>query len=178
MKAAFVYCGDRIAPVFDVAQQVYLVETTDGNISSQTRQPLTDGSVAQKALRLSELNVDVLVCGAISRQLCELVRAYGIQVISFVAGKLDEIVNAWITGKLDADVYAMPGCCRRRRAGFKDTRSKHRQNCTQKRSVRRSANTNRYCVCLKCGHLKPHQPGQPCNGEQCPECGFPMSRDY
>lgn len=34
-----------------------------------------------------------------------------------------------------------------------------------------------YCVCLKCGYRKPHQPGVPCIEEKCPNCGKALMRE-
>ncbi|MBN1377910.1 MAG: NifB/NifX family molybdenum-iron cluster-binding protein [Gammaproteobacteria bacterium] len=175
MKVAFVYCDDRIAPVFDVAQQVCLVEMTAGKIAGKTTEALPNASLMQKARRLSELNIEVLICGAISRPLYDMVNAYGIQIISFIAGRLDEIVDAWIAGKLDANVYAMPGCCRGRRAGNKN----RRQNFVGKGSMRRNqvADAVDYCVCIKCGHRQPHQRGLRCCEQFCSLCGHAMTSE-
>lgn len=34
-----------------------------------------------------------------------------------------------------------------------------------------------YCVCPNCGEKASHQPGQPCNEQQCPKCGTAMTRE-
>jgi predicted Fe-Mo cluster-binding NifX family protein len=113
MKAAFAVWKDRIAPVFDVTHTVRLVETDGKQIISQTQAVLAGDLANQKALRLAELEVNTLVCGAISKSLQSMVAAYGIQVIAFVTGDLQEIIQAWIRGKLEgAAQFAMPGCRR------------------------------------------------------------------
>lgn len=33
------------------------------------------------------------------------------------------------------------------------------------------------CVCVKCGHMIPHQSGIPCREERCPKCGGKMLRE-
>ncbi len=33
------------------------------------------------------------------------------------------------------------------------------------------------CICLKCGHREPHQPGVPCRGTTCPACGAVLIRE-
>jgi predicted Fe-Mo cluster-binding NifX family protein len=68
-------------------------------------------------LRLVELSVGTLVCGAISRPTLAVIEAYGIEVRPFLAGELCEVVLAWLEGKLDGSTFGMPGCgCRHRRS--------------------------------------------------------------
>ncbi|MBU4263258.1 MAG: NifB/NifX family molybdenum-iron cluster-binding protein [Proteobacteria bacterium] len=111
-KAAFAYWDNRIAPVFDSANQIYLVAIDSNRITAETLEVLPDDQLVQKALRLAELAVDTLVCGAISRSLHEIVCSYGIQVVPFVAGELHKVIQAWRSNNLSADVFAMPGCRR------------------------------------------------------------------
>ncbi len=121
MKAAFSTWDNRIAPVFDVARQIQLVEAESGRILTETLEYLPDDRLPQKALRLTEMGVKTLVCGAISRPLHEIVMAYDIQVIPFVAGDLRQVIQAWLDNRLDQDAFAMPGCCGRNRHGFRQT---------------------------------------------------------
>ena len=123
MKAAFVYWDNRIAPVFDVARKILIVEADAGHIVTETQDTLPDNHPVQKALRLAELGVDTLVCGAISRALRDMVSAYGIRVIPFVAGGLPEIVGAWRGRALRGDAFAMPGCCRQGPRRFRGNRT-------------------------------------------------------
>jgi predicted Fe-Mo cluster-binding NifX family protein len=115
MKAAFSSWEDRIAPVFDTATWLRIVEVESGKIVRETKESLPDGGWIQTALCLAELRVDVLVCGAISGPLHALIEAYGIEVIPFVAGDLQKVIQAWIASDLDRSLFAMPGCGLRRR---------------------------------------------------------------
>jgi predicted Fe-Mo cluster-binding NifX family protein len=113
VKAAFASWNDRIAPVFDVAQWIQLVETETGRIINQDRASVAGETPSQKASRLAELEVGILVCGAISRPMQAVIAAYGIEVIPFIAGDLQEVIHAWLCGKLsDSNEYIMPGCRR------------------------------------------------------------------
>ena len=119
MKTAFAYWDDRIAPVFDIARRIQVVEADSGRIVAETGEVLADDLPVQKAHRLAELGVGTLVCGAISRPFLEMVAAYGIRVIPFVAGDLSDVIEAWLSGNLESDAFIMPGCWRngRRRWG-------------------------------------------------------------
>lgn len=118
MKAAFAYLDKRIAPVFDTAQQICVVEVESKRIVSETQERLAHDLPMQKTLRLAELGIGALICGAISRPLQAMVAAYGIQVIPFVAGDLKEVIQAWLKGGLNGSAFAMPGCYRRVRRHF------------------------------------------------------------
>lgn len=113
MIAAFTVWNSRIAPVFDVARQVIILEgdaTGDGQIVS-----LDNCSPQEKIRRLEEAGVNQLICGAISRPLCRLAQSRGIQVLPFVTGDQSDVVEAWKKGCLQEGAFAMPGCGRRRK---------------------------------------------------------------
>jgi predicted Fe-Mo cluster-binding NifX family protein len=59
--------------------------------------------------RLAGVQADVLICGAVSQQLAALLRAYEIQVVGFVTGEVDAVVEAYIHGRLPDPAFAMPG---------------------------------------------------------------------
>ncbi|HOV39358.1 MAG TPA: NifB/NifX family molybdenum-iron cluster-binding protein [Spirochaetales bacterium] len=110
MKTGFVQWDNRIAPVFDTAGQIYILETKSGKIIGELQETLPADFPIQKTLRLVELGVDTLVCGAISRPMYQLLVAYGIRVIPFVTGDLQDVIQAWRTGTLMRDAFLMPGC--------------------------------------------------------------------
>jgi len=202
MKAAFAYWDDRIAPVFDISRQLHLVEAAAGRIVAETGEVLAEDLPVQKALRLVELGVDTLVCGAISRPFQERIAAYGIQVIPFVAGDLNEVIQAWLGGNLERDTFAMPGRCGRGRGRRRGMRSTGKEDVTMPRGDgtgprgpgggqgrgRGGGGIGRMggplaggpvgtCLCPKCGHREPHGRGVPCTQRQCPKCGTAMTRE-
>jgi predicted Fe-Mo cluster-binding NifX family protein len=118
MKAAFPCWENRIAPVFDTARQICIVEVESGLIVQKGREPLAGDLPVQKALRLTELGVGTLICGAVSRPLQGMLIGCGIQVVPFVSGNLDEVIRAWMSGKVNRGAFAMPGCLRGRHYRF------------------------------------------------------------
>lgn len=110
MKTAFPYWQYRLAPVFDTARQLLIVESEAGVIASENPVILSAEDPNEKVLRLVEFEIGSLVCGAISRSVFHMAIACGIRVIPFVAGDLDEIVRSWVAGKFIHESYAMPGC--------------------------------------------------------------------
>jgi len=122
MKAALTVWKQRIAPVFDVAGHACVVEADQGRVVRQVSLSLPAGPVSNKVVYLHGLGIDVLICGALSRPARELLHAGGLQIHAFVAGDVDEVIRAWLQGRLDQTNFVMPGCgCRQR------NRRRHRQ---------------------------------------------------
>ncbi len=103
--------------MFDVAEQVVLVELDEADGGDRVTESLGDTGPHARAQRLVELGVDLLVCGAISWPLEALLAAGGIRVISFVCGQVEEVVQALRDGSIKQERFSMPGCCRRGRHG-------------------------------------------------------------
>jgi predicted Fe-Mo cluster-binding NifX family protein len=174
MKTAFSSWNNRIAPVFDVARQVFLVESEAGRIMREADEAMPSDDLGIKAQHLAGLGVNTLVCGAISRPLQCLVTSYGITVIPFVAGYLQEVVRAWLEGRINDDLFAMPGCCpqgRRRRGGGAGMRLGNARCGTGDTPQEESGFT---CICPQCSYREPHERGVPCSGKKCPVCGSPL----
>jgi predicted Fe-Mo cluster-binding NifX family protein len=201
MKTAFAYWDDRIAPVFDIARRIHVVEADSGRIVAETGEVLADDLPVQKAHRLVELGVGTLVCGAISRPFHETVAAYGIRVIPFVAGDLSDVIQAWLIGNLESDTFVMPGCSGRGRGhgpGMRGINKEEYPMDGRKRGGmgpgggqgRGQTGQGRgrmggpiaggavgTCLCPKCGHREPHERGVPCVQRICPKCGTAMTRE-
>ena len=102
--------NDRVAPVFDVAQSVRLLEFEAGGLVRQVDGELPGAQASAKVAALVTRGVSLLICGAITRETECLARARGIDVVPFVAGGVGEVVDAWVRGTLAGSELRMPGC--------------------------------------------------------------------
>lgn len=189
-KAAFSLWNGRIAPVFDVARQVRVVDVASGHKSAETDEWLPDGAPAQKVAALLSLSVGTLVCGAVSRPMRDMLEARAITVVPFVAGELGPVIQAWLEGRVTASEFAMPGGGGRgrgrgRAAGPPDAAAGGRQTAGGagrgghgwgRMGGARAAGAIGLCVCPACGHREPHVRGVPCVQTTCPSCGTAMTR--
>jgi len=113
MKMGITIWNERIAPVFDVAGNAYIVDTTENTPTSESIS-LPQAPFA-KIDSLLQANVEVLVCGAISRPLLRSAQGAGLRVVPFVSGSVDGVLAAWSAGELEAAARTMPGCgCKQR----------------------------------------------------------------
>lgn len=116
MRVALTVWEGRISPVLDTARSAAIADVENGTTITQRDETLTEDSPHGKVSQLRALGVEVLVCGAVSRPLANLVSSTGIRLIPFVAGELGEVLAAVIAGRIPDSAFSMPGCgCQRRR---------------------------------------------------------------
>lgn len=195
VKTAFSSWNQRIAPVFDVARQLVLVETESGRILSETEETFPADEMGAKVRILAGLRVNTLVCGAISRFLHGFVASYGITVVPFVAGDLREVIQAWIEDRLNDD-FAMPGCCARNRRRIARMNGPGQNSSftaghgydgtgpipdpghvgSGGRMEKPVLEADGSCMCSQCGHREMNHAGIPCLHLRCPRCGSMMIR--
>ncbi len=126
MKLAITVWNDRVAPVFDVAQRCILRNTETG-VSEEKEIP--DVSIEEKAKFFEYHGVTTVICGAISREYEEAVVAKNIEVVSFIAGSIDEVIEAWNEKQLIQTSFSMPGCgCPRWRFRRRGCHTNHNLN--------------------------------------------------
>jgi predicted Fe-Mo cluster-binding NifX family protein len=122
MKVALPVWQGQISSVFDFAHKLLLIELENGQEKSRQEMVLVEQSGPVRVAMLKRLGIRVLICGAISRPLAEMISVSGIQVLPFVTGSTEQIIRAYITGQLSQPEYTLPGfwpgarrCFRRRR---------------------------------------------------------------
>ena len=111
MKIAFAVWDGRISPVFDVARQIIILEIENGRIISKSKEALAEEDPVEKAGKLARLQIKTLVCGGISRPLAGMLAVYGIQTIPFIAGDLEQTIEAFMAGALPNPILGIQGCC-------------------------------------------------------------------
>jgi predicted Fe-Mo cluster-binding NifX family protein len=111
MRLAIPTWQRRVSPVFDTAQRLLIIDAADGSETARSEEDLRPVLPPQRVARLKELGVDVLICGAISRPLAGMIAASGIVVVPFIGGECDEVLAAYLDGRLPSPRFLMPGCC-------------------------------------------------------------------
>jgi predicted Fe-Mo cluster-binding NifX family protein len=110
MRVGIPIWQERISPVFDTARRLLLVDLLGGREQTRSEVLLGDEAWPERARHLREHGVEVLLCGAVSRPLCELLQAQGIRVVSFLRGEPEAVLAAYRSGRLTVTRFRMPGC--------------------------------------------------------------------
>lgn len=115
IRVAIAVWNDRISPVFDVSRDILVLDIENGAVTRRCLEKFPYNNAEHVLSSLTELKVQHLICGAISRPLAEMLSANGIRMISFTSGKIEEVIEAFLAGRLPDPALTMPGCCSRRK---------------------------------------------------------------
>jgi len=115
MKTALTIWGNRISPVFDSANTLLIVEIKSKQVCSRRYEPFYPDFPSRLAERLADLDIEVLICGAISELPANIIESAGVKLIPFITGSADEVLDAYARGATSVYTFLMPGCrCRGR----------------------------------------------------------------
>ena len=115
MKVAIPIWQGRVSPVFDEAGWILVVDISNGREECRQKEGLLTHKSYERAQQLLKMGVDLLICGMISQEQEAALCSVGIQVIPHVCGPLDEVIAAFLNGRIESDAMLMPGCERRKR---------------------------------------------------------------
>ena len=88
----------RLAPVFDVSRHLLLLEWQKGQVVSRTEFRTEEPALPTLA-ELKRMGIDQLICGAISGPMQHAALAMGLEVIGFLTGDLEQVIEALINGR-------------------------------------------------------------------------------
>ena len=111
MRVAISYWQNCIAPVFDVSENMLLIDIVNNQVTRSVSTNLESGLPFVRAKNLSEWDIDVLLCGAISQTSRMAVVGQNIKIISYVFGSWEDTLLLFINGQLKDDYDdIMPVC--------------------------------------------------------------------
>ena len=139
MKVVIPCWRGRVSPVLDVAGKALLVTLERGRETTRQEVSVEGTGSLHRARHIMGLGADAVICGAVSRPLELALHSVGLEVVAHVCGQVDEVLTAFIDGRLDDDAYLMPGCCRLRRRLCAGGRRDRRRTTQQKQGGGKNA---------------------------------------
>ena len=114
MRIAIPIWDTKVSPVLDTASRLLVVEIENRNEASRFEIYLDEQDLSRTCFRIQGMDVDTLICGAISRHFARMLKGSGINVIPEISGQAEEVLEAYLQGKLFNPKFLMPGCNRNR----------------------------------------------------------------
>ncbi len=109
MNIAITVWGNRISPVFDAAKNLLLLDVVDGEIVDRVILQVEYARFDWYLELLQKRDVKLLICGAICKTGLGRFAETGIEVIPFITGEVEMLLDHILHGKEITD-FAMPGC--------------------------------------------------------------------
>lgn len=110
MKIALPIWDQRLSPVLDFAHRLLVVEIEDGAVARRWHHLMNPQLPSfSKAAELAKLGVGALICGSVSLDLANMIRPFGIRIIPFLTGTIEDILEGYIHDRLAESRFQMPG---------------------------------------------------------------------
>lgn len=109
MRIAVPIWEDKISPVLDTAYKLMVIENNDQREVTRYEIYLLEPDTSKRCAFIRGLDLDVLICGAVSRQLSAMLKAFGIEIISGISGPSKDVLKAYLHGNLMNSKFFMPG---------------------------------------------------------------------
>ena len=110
MRIAAAIWEDKISPLMDTASRLLIIDRSTPENTTRYEAAFFGHGIWHRTKFIVGHDVEVLLCGAISRPFKNMLCANGVQVVNGLSGSIETIMDAYLTGNLDRSVFFMPGC--------------------------------------------------------------------
>lgn len=110
MKIGIPILHDRISPLLDTSVHLLVLTCKDGQEQNRWQSVIDAPSFEAKVRQLAELELDYLLCAAVSAPLLQALEERGLRVRSHLCGEVEAILKALCCGELEREEFRMPGC--------------------------------------------------------------------
>ena len=110
MRIAVSIWENKVSPVLDTATKLLIIESGNQKEESRGEVYLVKRDISQRCSFIRGLEIDVLICGAVSRQFSGMLTASGIKIVSGISGPTEDVLEAYLHGNLFQARFLMPGC--------------------------------------------------------------------
>jgi len=113
VKLAIPRFGETVAPCFEHSATITIIEFDGRREVDRTDFTLKTRVEFDRIRLLRDQEVDTLICGGVQQHFEDMIKTHGIQVISWVEGTVEEILELFLQGRLqpgaDARQTRAPG---------------------------------------------------------------------
>ena len=100
MKVAIPRFGELIAPCFGYSATITVFTIKRRRVVDQVDFCLQSSDILDRVRLLRDQQVGTLICGGLQDRLEDMLQTNGVRVISWVSGRVDELLDCFMRGKL------------------------------------------------------------------------------
>jgi predicted Fe-Mo cluster-binding NifX family protein len=137
MKIAIPVWEGKVSPVFDTASRLLILQIEDKKETSRIETYFEESDLTRRCLRIQAMGVDILICGAISGHFYRMLVSDDMEVIPWISGTTEDVLDAYLNGSLFDSKFLMPGCHWQKEKG-------KNSNCVRKRTKTQKVRKSKY----------------------------------
>ena len=92
--------GEFIAPCVGYAVTITLFTIERGKVVDEVNLCLESSETLDRVRLMRDQRVETLICGGLEQCLASLLEASGVRVISWVSGRVDDLLDSFLRGEL------------------------------------------------------------------------------
>ena len=100
MKVAMPRMGESVAPCFESCTTMAIFTVAESGEVDQLDFPLMSRDPFDRVRLLRDQKVNVVICAGMQESYEDLLQASGLQVISWVSGNVEELLDLFLNGEL------------------------------------------------------------------------------
>jgi len=100
VKVAIPRWGEMIAPCFDYCATMAIFTIRGDRVVDQMDFPISSRDPLDRVRLLRHQGVDTIICGGVRDIFEDMIRAHGIETISWVSGSVDDLLALFLRGQL------------------------------------------------------------------------------
>ena len=99
----------RVSPVLDACIRLSVIDIEGKSVRARQEVSLDNLSLSERVNLIKKLNIDVIVCCAVSEVLNHMLTSTDIRLICGITGDVDRVLDAFLHDQLDNPSFHMPG---------------------------------------------------------------------
>lgn len=109
VRVAIPIFRSRVSPVFDSCIRVLLLDIEHNQEIERSEIYLDEFSLTERMAVLQRSKVKTIICSGISDILQNMLQSVKINLITGIAGEVDQVVAAYLSKRLNEPQFHMPG---------------------------------------------------------------------
>lgn len=99
----------RVSPVLDNCTRLLIIDFDQDSEISRQEISLEKFSLVERFNLIKKMNVNVIICCAISEVMDHMIHGTDIQLICSIVGDVNQVLGAYLSNQLDDASFTMPG---------------------------------------------------------------------
>ncbi len=99
----------RVSPVFDNCTRLLIIDFNKKREVSRQEVSVEEFTIAERFNLIKKMNINVIICCAISETMDQMIRTSDIQLTCGIVGNVNRVLTAYLSNRLNEASFHMPG---------------------------------------------------------------------